>query len=57
LKRVFDKNPLMKHEDVQDFNAKKAKDESLIQRIKDSKLKRRQMKEKTKIEEEAEVSL
>jgi hypothetical protein len=54
---VFYTNPLIKQEELQDKNMKAEKDRALIERIKNSKLKRRLEKEKSKAQEEAQVGL
>lgn len=55
FKRVFTDNPLMKQEQVAQLSDKMSKEKKLIDRIKNSKLKRRQIKETQKNQPEVEV--
>ena len=56
FRRVFDENPLMNRQEVGDLNDKMQRDKEMKERIRLSKLKRRQMKEKAKEQEENEAN-
>lgn len=57
FKRVFDQNPLIQQEEVVNISNKMQKEKNLMDRIKNSKIKRRQQKEQQKTEKkEVEVS-
>ncbi|CAI2360693.1 unnamed protein product [Moneuplotes crassus] len=58
FKRVFDKNPLMPEEEATNIKIKTEREKDLMQKVRESRLKRRQLKEKSKKEEpEPEVRL